>query len=463
MASVLIIDDDEGVCKALSAIIEQHGHDPVYAKTLKEGIDVAMSDAFDIVFLDVRLPDGDGLDKIPLIADTESKPEVIIMTGNGDPDGAELAIKNGAWDYLQKPSSLKKMTLPFIRALEYREKKLSAGSPVAINRDGIIGTGQKLRNALDELAKAGPSDASVSIIGETGTGKELFAQAVHMNSPRAKRNFVVLDCASLPETLVASILFGHEKGAFTGAEKAREGLIRQADGGTLFLDEVGEMPLTVQKSFLRVLETRRFRPIGDKNEVSSNFRVVSSTHRDLDEMVRNKQFRSDLLYRLRSFSIRLPPLRERGEDIKELAIYHINRICEAYGTKSKGFSPDFFEALPAYGWPGNVRELVNTMELSYAAARLEPILFARHLPTDLRVKAARAAVRKMDPPTNGTGNHGSFPTLQQLREAVIIETEQQYLKDLWIHVKGQISDACSITGVGRSRLYDLLRKYNIST
>ena len=197
--------------------------------------------------------------------------------------------------------------------------------------------------------------------------------------------------------------------------------------------------------------------------MSSNFRLVSSTNRDLDEMVRNRQFRSDLLYRLRSFNIYLPSLRERGEDIKEVAIYHINRICETYETKPKGFSPDFFEALLAYSWPGNVRELVNAMELSYAAARQEPILYSRHLPTELRVKVARDAVEKMDPPpTQWAGITGSFPTLQTLRENIIAETEQRYLNDLWVHVNGQIADACSISGIGRSRLYDLLRKHEIS-
>ena len=275
MANVLIIDDDRAMCDMLSGRMRDMGHNATYALTLKAGLKQAFSESFDVVFLDVGMPDGNGLEALPKIRETPSSPEVIIITGAGSPDGAELAIKNGAWDYIEKPLSISAMSLPLIRALQYREDTRTLGSPVALDREGIVGNSPPMKACFDLMAQASASDANVLITGETGTGKELFAAAIHKNSPRAEKSFVVVDCATLPETLVESMLFGHEKGAFTGADKAKDGLIKQADGGTLFLDEVGELPLSVQKAFLRVLQERRFRPLGGKREIESDFRLVS--------------------------------------------------------------------------------------------------------------------------------------------------------------------------------------------
>jgi two-component system NtrC family response regulator len=217
------------------------------------------------------------------------------------------------------------------------------------------------------------------------------------------------------------MLFGHEKGAFTGAVQQYEGLIKQADGGTLFLDEVGELPLSVQKSFLRALQERRFRPLGGKQEIECDFRTIAATNRDLDAMVSQGQFRKDLLFRLRTFTIDLLPLRERPEDIKELSMYHMNKLCDRYQIATKGYSPDFFEVLAAYDWPGNVRELFNTLERALAAAQYEPTLFPNHLPTDVRIKAARASLTKEALDSNSqksTAEHnGLLPKLREYREA----------------------------------------------
>jgi two-component system NtrC family response regulator len=222
------------------------GHEALYASNLQRGVETTYSQTVDVVFLDVKLPDGNGLEMLPRVQAAPSLPEVIIMTGFGDPDGAELAIRHGAWDYIQKPSTVEAMTLSLTRALQYREEKKASKSFLTLRREGIVGNSPKMKTCLDLLARVANSDANVLITGETGTGKELFAWAIHDNSGRARKNFVVVDCAALPENLVESILFGHEKGSYTGADKAQEGLILQANGGTLFLDEVGELPLAIQ-------------------------------------------------------------------------------------------------------------------------------------------------------------------------------------------------------------------------
>ena len=469
MANILIIDDDRLICDAISSAVKRMGHDVLSAMTLKEGLNTVRSKPFDIVFLDVKMPDGNGLDILPGIRETPSNPEVIIITGFGSPDGAELAIKNGAWDYIEKPCSLQAMTLPLVRALQYREEKQTRSKPVIrLKREDIVGSSRKAETCLDQVAQAAGSDANVLITGETGTGKELFARAIHKNSRRAENNFVVVDCASLPQTLVESILFGHERGAYTGADKAREGLVLQADGGTLFLDEVAELPLPVQSSFLRVLQERRFRPIGRKEEVSSNFRLIAASNRDLDEMVKRHEFREDLLFRLRAFSLEIPPLRERREDIKDLIRHYVPKLCERYGITEKRISPEFVDVLVRYNWPGNARELLHALERSISGAPEDPVLFPKHLPTHIRVGVARASVGEAsadgnsEQPKERTGPP-SLLKLQEFRDNAIAEAEQQYLKDLLSATGGDIGKACETSGLSRSRIYALLKKYQIST
>jgi two-component system NtrC family response regulator len=469
MAHVLIIDDDESMCYALSRMVSRNGHFPICANTLSEGLGLAESGHIDVVFLDVRMPDGNGLEALPRVRGAPSSPEVIIVTGYGNPDGAEMAIKSGAWDYIEKGCSTKEMSLPLIRALEYRKEKGLAGaqakSIMALKREDIIGGSPKLTACLDLLAQAASSDTNVLISGETGTGKEVFARAIHRNSARAKGAFVVVDCAALPETLVESVLFGHEKGAFTGAEKAVDGLIRQAGGGTLFLDEVGELPLNTQKAFLRVLQEHRFRPVGSSREIDSDFRFVAATNRNLDEMSRENLFREDLLFRLKSFAIELPPLRERPEDIRELVRYHIDRFCEKHELTPKGFSPEFLDMLKEYHWPGNVRELVNTLDRALAAARFEPTLFPKHLPIDIRVRRARALADHKAAFTQSTGTGPSvrgLPNIRDFREMACTQAEKQYLQDLIALCDGDIKEACRVAGLSQSRLYALLQKHKLS-
>jgi two-component system NtrC family response regulator len=319
-----------------------------------------------------------------------------------------------------------------------------------------------MKGCFDLISQASAMDSNTLITGETGTGKELFARAIHANSHRAGKGFIVVDCASLKESLAESILFGYEKGAYTGADRSREGLVRQANGGTLFLDEVGELPLSMQKTFLRVLQEHRFRPLGASKIVESDFRLIAATNRNPDEMVRDETFRSDLLFRLRSTSIEVPPLREHTEDIGEIVIYHVSRICRRSGIELKGVTPEFIEALCAYDWPGNIREVVNSLEKAIASALGEPILFRKHLPRSILIKLARDRVTgAYPPPTAQSSSPRSFPELNALRECTYARVEGQYLRDLMTFTRGDVRKAMEISGLGRSRFYGLIRKHNI--
>ncbi len=469
MANVLIIDDDQGICGMMVELVKSMNHKGSYALTLKDGLQKVAGGNYDVVFLDVQMPDGNGLEVLPQIRDSSSVPEVIIITGAGTSDGAEIAVKNGAWDYLQKPLSPKKILLPLNRVFQYRDSLKKIQKPaVALKLRGIVGSSQALRDSLDALARAANSDANVLITGETGTGKELFAKAIHANSSLADKQFIVVDCAALPESLIESSLFGHEKGAFTGADRARKGLIKKADGGTLFLDEIGELGPTLQKTFLRVLQERKFRPIGGADEIESHFRLIAATNRNLEEMEEKNEFRNDLLYRLQSIIIELPPLRQRLEDIKGLTVYHTAKICERLQTEMKGFSTDFFQALTSYEWPGNVRELANCLESAISASQNEPILFIKHLPTHIRVKVARALIdrnqqnvaEKKFPKVKESLE--IIPTYREFREDLLAEPEKKYFQNLLTHTKGNITEACKISGLGRTWLYSVLKKHNIS-
>jgi two-component system NtrC family response regulator len=443
----------------LHDMIDIMGHEVTCTFTAEDGLAAAMKQGFDVVFLDIQLPDGNGLMLLPVIHATPSAPEVIIITGYGSPDGAELAIKNGAWDFIEKPLIRNMIELPLVRALQYREAKKEKRIPLVLKREGIIGSSTTMESCMELIAQAASSDANVLITGETGTGKELFARAIHNNSLREHMAFVTVDCASLPPTIIESILFGHEKGAFTGADRYREGLIKQADGGTLFLDEVGELPLPAQKAFLRVLQERHFRPLGAKSELKSEFRVIAATNRKLKKMAYENKFREDLLFRLQTFTIDIPPLREHPGDIKDLTFYYVNKICMRYGREVKGFAPEFIEALSAYEWPGNIRELVNALESALATAYSDPILFPKHLPMHVRVHLARDAVHKKE---DIPFPQGAMGTLKEYRDSTIARAERQYLQELMAMTGWNIKKACEVSGLSRVRLYVLLKEYNIT-
>ena len=467
MAKVLVIDDENTIGVLMSRIIGRMGHTVDYADTIKTGLEAVKADNFDIVFLDVQLPDGNGLQQLPILQQLPSAPEIIIITGFANPDGAEAALSGNAWDYIQKPVSVASITSSVKRALQYREERDLCRPRCTFKKTGIIGCNHKIKACLETVERAAGSRSNILINGETGTGKELFARAVHSNSPRAEKNFIVVDCGALPDSLVENLLLGHARGAFTGAEKAEEGLIKRADGGTLFLDEVGKLSLDIQKVFLRVLQERRFCPIGDTRETKSDFRLVAASNRNLAEMVKTGRFRDDLLYRLNSISIDIPPLRHRTDDIKELALHHLAQLWDSYNIEPKEISADFFEVLQAHHWPGNVRELFGALDATMANALHETTIFARHLSKSVRVEVARSRFDRDLPHTESPGRAfeslAVMPSWQKFRRAHIEAGEKKYLLALIALCQGNVLKATEHCGLSRPHLYGLLRKYEITS
>lgn len=460
MAKILIIDDDHVLTQMLFEQLEANGHDAIPAYTLAGGLALLEQELFDIVLLDVQLPDGNGLEYIPVITTFSSKPEVIIITGQGEADGAEKAVVSGAWSYIEKPYVIRELSLQLARVLQYRrEKQKVTAIRVSLKRDAIIGSSPAIKKCLDQVARASSSDASVLVTGATGTGKELFARAIHENSNRADKNFVVVDCASLPETLIESTLFGHVKGAFTNADSSQDGLVKHAHGGTLFLDEVGELPLNIQKTFLRLLQEHEYRPVGSTKQQYSDFRVVAATNRDLKACVKEGKFRNDLLFRLQAYTIELPELKSRLEDVRELVLHFVSKLCQRYGLEIKGIAADFAETLLNYDWPGNVRELYQAMEQVFTHPHLGPTCFAIHLPEKFRIQQARAGVKsKNSLPTAMEKAGKTVPTWSAYKQ----KCELDYLSELKLAAGGNVTEAARISQISRTRLYQLLEKYNIS-
>lgn len=462
MAKILIVDDDPKILIFLKELVESQGHICEQAHSLKQGMNRCVKEEFDIILLDLEFPDGNALDILPEMVNAPSNPEIIIITGTGGVNGAKLAFKYGAWDFIQKPFIMEEVFLPVSRALEYRKGKKKR-SPIQLKRKQIIGQSALIHNCLEIVAKASTTDVSVLISGETGTGKELFARAIHENSPRSRGRFIPINCGAIPESLAESTFFGHRKGTFTGAGADRQGVIIQADKGTLFLDEIGELPMHIQTLLLRVLQEKTVRPIGAKDEIPVDFRLVSATNKNLKQMVEQSKFRQDLLYRIHSLTIDLPPLRDRGEDLEDIVVHQIPLICQKYEIERKGISPDFLDVLKNNRWPGNVRELISTLEVAITSSGNDPLLYPKHLSPEYRAAALNIQSRDIvdehsDDIPELLESDTIFPTLPQYRG----KAEKHYLKSLIRRSKGDRKTACRLSGISQARLYELLKKHNLS-
>jgi two-component system NtrC family response regulator len=382
--AILFADDERSLQELMKLEIPRMGH---RVTVCPDGLTAAAAlekDAFDCLLVDLDMPGLNGIDVIAKAKELSPDADAVVLTGKSSLETAIAALRHGAFDYLTKPCKLveieallrrvqekRKLTQQY-RALKRRLERIEGSAK-------LIGTGSGIERVRALIAKVAPTQSTVLILGETGTGKELVARAVHDQSPRAAEPFVAINCGALPETLIESELFGHRKGAFTGADEHRVGLFEVANGGTIFLDEIGELPKAMQAKLLRVLETREIRRVGDNKPMSVDVRVVCATHRDLPEMVSSGDFREDLMYRINTFEIFLPPLRDRLEDIPELTEHLLDRFRGKGSPAARGLAEDAIEALKSHVWPGNVRELANVIEHATILCD-EPAITADHLP-----------------------------------------------------------------------------------
>src|SRR5690606_28261522 len=363
MPSILIIEDEEIIRNSIRRLLDRNGYDTAACPSLESAIEKYRPSDFDLILSDLRLPGAPGIDIIPHAGETP----VIIITSYASVPSAVDAMKRGAVDYIAKPFDHDELLHAVNRVLEEaRLRRQNAALKADLGRSyptgAMIGKSPAMQQVFNMITKVAPTATTVLILGESGTGKELVARAVHEQSRRANGPLVAVNCAAIPQGLIEAELFGHERGAFTGAVGARPGLIEAADGGTLFLDELGELPLPAQAQLLRVLQEGEIRRIGASTSRKVNIRLVAATHRDLAKMVKEGKFREDLYFRIHVMEIRMPPLRERGDDLIELAHYALEKACRRLHRPPMRLSEDALAALRAYSWPGNVRELENVME-----------------------------------------------------------------------------------------------------
>jgi two-component system NtrC family response regulator len=470
VGKILLIDDDPFQCAAVESIIKKMGYDCHCVYSGIEGFTLLKSSHFDIIFLDLNLHEGSGLTHIPRLTELDPDVDIVMLTGESDTDYISQAFAAGVKDYLVKPIKEDRFRQVIQNLLQ--QKTVQKEQTDTLDRDEIIGDSPALNQCLERLAISAKGNGNVLITGETGTGKELFARALHNNSDRKDKRYIVVDCTNLPSTLAESLLFGHAKGSFTGADQDRKGLFHLAHGGTLFLDEIGDLDLGIQKSLLRVLQEKTFRPLSSSKEVYSDFRLVAATNRNLEEMVARGEFRSDLYYRLQSFIIELPPLRERNGDIELLTRHYLPTLCKENGMEEKEVDPQFIETLRLYDWPGNVRELVNVLHVSLQKARFSNYLNIYHLPQQLRMRRVFQDMGENDAPpqdVNLLPNQFSlpmtaeeFPIMKAARQEAVDAMEQAYLERLVQLSDASISKACKLSGLSRARLYELLSKHNLS-
>jgi two-component system response regulator AtoC len=451
---VLIVDDEKAIRWSLGEALRGHGYEVDEAENGKKGIRLFRSDPADLVILDLKLPDMDGLKVLTKLKEIEQDVPVIMMTAYGEVETAVEAIKGGAYDFLLKPFQLDKMKVTIGNALETSMLRseldgIKKKERESYNFKNFLGKSAVMKEVFSKVKKIGESKASTILIqGESGTGKELVARSIHESSSGNSRPFLEINCSALPETLLESELFGHEKGAFTDAKYRKKGLFELAEGGTIFLDEIGEMGVTLQSRLLRVIENKTFRRVGGVKDLKVNTRIISATNRDLKKAIEEGSFRSDLYYRLQVIPIHLPPLRERKEDIELLANHYISVFNAEFKKSVKKISPAVAKALQCYSWPGNVRELKNVIERAILL-EAEDELLPEHIPTEI----AHGDELRQD-----SGEGHSLDTLYPMS---IREMEKLLITKTLDETGGNKSKAARILGISRQTLREKTKLYSI--
>jgi DNA-binding NtrC family response regulator len=452
---ILVVDDEPGMRKSLAIMLRREEYTVTEAPGGVEAAGLLERDVFDLVIADLKMERLTGLDLLRLVKHATPAIEVILMTGYGTVESAVEAMKLGAFDFITKPFQLEEILLRVRNALEKRRLKnevhlLRAEAKSAFGFEGIVGVSEAFREIVAALPKVGQTDSTVLITGESGTGKELIARAIHFVSRRAQGPFISISGAALPEQLLENELFGHVRGAFTGALAARKGLLEEAQGGTFFLDEIGETPLAIQTKLLRVLEERSVRRLGDNRAVPVDIRIVAATNRNLEAAVRERVFREDLLYRLNVIHLHLPPLRNRMEDVPLLARHFLAAHARRAGRPLEGISPAAIDVLSGYRFPGNVRELSNVIEQAVALAP-GPLIEPRDLPERL----LRPATEISAPRPGKDEPHAPLP------EDIAGSAEQEHLLVALRQTDWNISRAAARLGISRNTLRYRIEKYHL--
>ena len=450
---ILVIDDDEGVLESCRTILEDEGLEVETAASGEQGLDLLRHKSFNVALVDLKMPGMGGLEVLEKALELGVDLVVVLFSAFATVDSAVEAVKKGAFNYITKPYTSHQLIAAIAKALEYGalirdNARLQQELDQCCLTHDIVGRSAELEFVLATVAKVAPSEANVLITGESGTGKELIAQAVHANSRRARGPFIPVDCAAMPFNLLESELFGHEKGAFTGADKGRRGLLEMADGGTLFLDEIGELNQELQAKLLRTFQERSFRRLGGERLIEVNIRIICSTNRDLLTEVEQGRFRQDLLYRLNVVTLLLPPLRDRKGDVPLLAQHFLQIFMQASGKPRLRITPEVMRLLERYQWPGNVRELRNVIERAVVLCSGETVR-VRDLPDYIR---EQAKLGKQIEDAMG---------FKAAREQWMDTRSKQYLVALLRRHRGNVSAVAREAQISRKSVYELMRRYEI--
>ena len=432
-ARLLLVDDDPSLLKLLGMRLSSEGYQVTTAASGPEALRLLQKEKIELVISDLRMDEMDGLALFGEIQKRNTGLPVIILTAHGSIPDAVSATQQGVFSFLTKPVDRDALYKAIDDALAQR-------APINDNRwsEAIVTRNPQMLHLLEQAHMVAQSDVSILINGQSGTGKEILAQAIHAASPRATQPFIAINCGALPEQLLESELFGHAKGAFTGAVSAREGLFQAAEGGTLFLDEIGDMPQALQVKLLRVLQERKVRPLGSNHDIAINVRIISATHRDLPKAMEKKEFREDLFYRLNVVNLKIPTLHQRTEDIPLLANHLLRQAAERHKPQIRSFSVDAMKRLISASWPGNVRQLVNVIEQCVALSS-SPVI------SDALVEQAL------------TGENSALPTFVEARN----QFELNYLRKLLQMTKGNVTNAARLAGRNRTEFYKLLSRHEL--
>jgi DNA-binding NtrC family response regulator len=461
-ARVLVVDDEPDMIENCTRILRRAGYRVLGTSDPERAVALIESERPDVLLTDLKMPHFDGMELMRRARELDAALPVVVITAFGTIESAVTAIKQGAFDYLPKNFSVEQLTVTVERALRQRalgveNENLRKQLAAALGLENVVGRSPAMAQVFELVKKAARSEANILVIGESGTGKELIARAVHANSPRAPQPFVPVDCASLPENLLESELFGHEKGAFTGAVRAKPGLMEMAAGGTVFLDEIGELPLALQSKLLRTLQERQVRRVGGTALVDVDVRVVSATNRDLRQEAAKGQFREELYYRINVIEIRLPPLRDRAGDVRLLVHTFLRRYGQGRVTAC---TDDAMATLEAYRWPGNVRELQNVIERACALADGEAITHA-DLPEHV-VHGTRAGERSSGMPVDARAATAATDLpLKDAKEQWMGVLEASYLRELLDRHGGNITAAAKAAGIDRKTFHRLVTKHGV--